>query len=89
MRFEVLTAVTVKSAVFCNVSACSLVEVRHVSEEQAEQAKQVSSTVLLATCLLACSAHSSTPKTEAVRCSETEAKFYQTTRCYAPGNSTS
>jgi hypothetical protein len=88
VRFEILTAVVIKSSIFWDISSCSLLKVNrrfggtcrlHLQGRRISQA-------LLATCfiLVYCLDYSSTLKMEAKCSSETSFDIQRTTRRYVP-----
>jgi hypothetical protein len=77
VRFEVLTAVVMKSPVFWDIMPCSRHDrIRRTSKEH----EAVSKKFILVPCLV----YFSTLKTEATCSSETSVDFQWTIRCYIP-----
>jgi hypothetical protein len=95
VTFQVLTAVDMKSSIFCNITPCSPLKVnrhfvgtcglqlqsRRISQtgDQREVGSKDSLTCLV---LVSCLACSSDLKMEMTHPSETSADFQRTTRCY-------
>jgi hypothetical protein len=96
VRFEVLTAVVMKSIIFWDIATCSLLKVNrrfggtyplHLQGRRKFRAINKSGSRLQAD-LVSCSAYSSTLKIESICSSTTSVDFKRTTRRYIPEDST-